>query len=497
VFPLSSHTCLGGWDGGSDQLGGADIGSVNAPPHRLLRNQKERSCLFRHVCFDAKKGVWTYFAPPGEFRAVGRFAAGVDIWARGDFSRASHFSVDQHFVVHRGVPSDRVRYLDAPVLIKIAALAPANFGHFLGNAMFPAFEAAWRFYGARSLHMRYQLLLAGFNQTHLSRKMLHRCLEWARQEEGSKRRLNHASARGMGNPRTRARRQRLQEQGERLHRRRLSAMSVGVGGKAGEAGRRLGSLNSTSPTTSTLTHSEAAHNRRLRLRAATERCSLHTRLVNKFATELIPGLSEFPLLWEGSLSDKLGIHTSGTPNVSAHPDEDVSDVRWLCARSFIVGTGDFGFSTVHQLLNGTRRRPPKLLWGDFIRRIIERLDPERPSESSEAWTLPQPGRRCAASGPNVHTLSSHTCTHFLGIHGVDARHLSSAPHPLCTRACSVALLVVKHGRRAMHSKAYGPLHSHMESVLKVRTQIFEPATMRVADQIKTMGRGAIAITPDG
>jgi hypothetical protein len=58
-------------------------------------------------------------------------------------------------------------YIDAPLLIKVAALAPANFGHFLGNAMFPAFEAAWRFFGIQSLEMNYQLLFAGVNQVRL------------------------------------------------------------------------------------------------------------------------------------------------------------------------------------------------------------------------------------------------------------------------------------------------------------------------------------------
>ena len=101
----SSHFCLGGWDPGVDLRNGADIGTVDVAAGRLAANQKERSCLFRHVCFDKQQGGWHYFAPKGEFRARRSFSSGVDIWARGDFGRASGFSVDHRFTVHHnGVP---------------------------------------------------------------------------------------------------------------------------------------------------------------------------------------------------------------------------------------------------------------------------------------------------------------------------------------------------------------------------------------------------------
>ncbi|KAL1503134.1 hypothetical protein AB1Y20_011196 [Prymnesium parvum] len=356
----SSHRCLGAWDGGSEWHGGADLGTVDAPRHRLLRNQKERSCLFHHVCFDRRRRGWAYFARPAEFSSARSFPTGVDIWARGDFARAAALSVDHSFAVHRGGVPSRGAYFSAPLLIKVAALAPANFGHFLGNAMFPAFEAAWRFFGAASLEMRYQLLLAGANQS-----------------EGS-RRAQQCAGRGAEEARRGA-------------------------GRGGGAAR--------------------------------QRCASHARLVGKFAAELLPGLSDFPLLWEGALADG-------------------SEERWVCARSFIVGTGDFGFSTVHRLLNGTRRRPPKLLWGDFIGRIIRRLDPSRPSDARVQWGARRSERRCA-------------------------------------------LLVVKHGRRAVLSSAYDPLRTHLEATLGIPTHAFEPAALPVAEQVRIVGRGAVAFTPDG
>lgn len=195
-------------------------------------------------------------------------------------------------------------------------------------------------------------------------------------------------------------------------------------------------------------------------RAGAERCASHARAVHKFATELLPGLSDFPLLWEGSLAGR-ATAAAGTP--------------WLCARSLIVGTGDFGFSTVHQLLNGTRRRPPKLLWSDFITHLIARLDGTRPSRLSDSSGLP---RRCALSTAASSRRTWVTLVSLMLIH-------------------SLALVVAKHGRRAVLSSQYEPLRAHVQTRLKIPTQLFEPGSMSVVDQIRLVGRASISLTPDG
>ena len=140
---FSSHHCLGG--ASSEE---ADLGSVDAPWSRVVRNQKERTCQFTNVCFDGQRQGWSYFADTSEF--VGsrkRFSAGLDVWARGDFGFARAgppASEDISFRLHRRPLPARARFLDAPLHVLIAPLAPSNFGHFLGNALYPAFAAAWQ-----------------------------------------------------------------------------------------------------------------------------------------------------------------------------------------------------------------------------------------------------------------------------------------------------------------------------------------------------------------
>ena len=114
---------------------------------------------------DSKPAGWTYFAHPDEFVGLDAFAAGVDVWARGDFGGNGNRSVDHTFRVrHASVPA-HAEYLQTPTIIKVAPLAPANFGHFLGNALYPAFVAAWRLFGARAASTPLQVLFAGVNQT--------------------------------------------------------------------------------------------------------------------------------------------------------------------------------------------------------------------------------------------------------------------------------------------------------------------------------------------
>ena len=182
----SDHRCLGAPDAGLD-IGGVDFGGSQT--RRLHRNQKERTCIFHNVCYDgalvdSKPAGWTYFAHPDEFVGLDAFAAGVDVWARGDFGGNGNRSVDHTFRVrHASVPA-HAEYLQTPTIIKVAPLAPANFGHFLGNALYPAFVAAWRLFGARAASTPLQVLFAGVNQTDI-RAMARRCERW-RAEGGAR-----------------------------------------------------------------------------------------------------------------------------------------------------------------------------------------------------------------------------------------------------------------------------------------------------------------------
>ena len=185
--PYSSHVCLGGWDAGADADGRADLGSVDAPWARLVRNQKERTCLFRNVCFDGKSSGsgsvgWTYYAQPHEFTGARRFRAGVDIWARGDFARMGEVSEDHTFALLRSAVPEHASWLPTHTVVKLAPLAPSNFGHFLGNALYPAFVAAWRMFGETTKALPLQLLLVGPNQTD-PRSMRARCLRWAQHQQ--------------------------------------------------------------------------------------------------------------------------------------------------------------------------------------------------------------------------------------------------------------------------------------------------------------------------
>ena len=176
---FSSHHCLGG--ASSEE---ADLGSVDAPWSRIVRNQKERTCQFTNVCFDGQRQGWSYFADASEF--VGsrkRFSAGLDVWGRGDFGFARAgppASEDMSFRLHRRPLPARARFLDAPLHVLIAPLAPSNFGHFMGNALYPAFAAAWRLFGASSTRLDYQLIFVGPNQTDLA-SMRRRCERWGQQ----------------------------------------------------------------------------------------------------------------------------------------------------------------------------------------------------------------------------------------------------------------------------------------------------------------------------
>lgn len=175
-MPYSSHHCLGGWAIGINPASlGADLGSVDAPLPHLIRNQKERTCLFRRVCVLPRQG-WTYFADDhSEFAQVrNRFRAVLDVSARGNFAQSDERSVDHSFALRRGVPVPaNGPWLRTHTLVKVAALAPANLGHFLGNGLYPAFVASWRLAGENARVQSVQLMLAGHNQSDANSQCRH------------------------------------------------------------------------------------------------------------------------------------------------------------------------------------------------------------------------------------------------------------------------------------------------------------------------------------
>lgn len=155
----------------------ADLGSLDAPLDQLARNQHERGCTFRNVCF-TPSGDWNYYAPPGEFEETTTLHAAVDVWSRGGFGRGLPPKDRVLRVIHADVP-ETAGWLATPTLVHISLFAPSNFGHFLGNGLFPAFQSVWRLLGgAAARDPSMQLLFAGPNQTdvHHAYRQRQRCL---------------------------------------------------------------------------------------------------------------------------------------------------------------------------------------------------------------------------------------------------------------------------------------------------------------------------------
>jgi hypothetical protein len=360
---FSTHHCLGGWDGRPDATGvGVDLGSLDRGG--LHRNQKERTCLFSNVCFDRRgPGTWVYFATDDEFVGAQRVHAGVDVWARGDFAHSGSSAVDHTFELRRSALPLHAEWLETTTLIKLAVLAPSNFGHLLGNGLYPAFVAAWRFFGERARTLPVQLLFVGNNQTDVP-SMLPRCLRWAGASEQTQ----------------------------------------------------------PSPTIN---------------ERAVAQCTQRAALVSKFVQQLLPGLTDVPLLWENVLR-KTARHRSPS--------------ALLCAHQLIVGTGDLGFSTVHHLANSSiRRRPPQPLWGTFIDHMLRRFD-------------------------------------RLGIGGLEQTTMTGPRR---------AVLIVKHGRRALHSDGYAQLRLDMERGLGLAVDAIDVANMPLREQLTHVRRSAVGVTPDG
>lgn len=175
----SAHHCLGGWDPVSPTQS-VDLGSVDAPWSQLSRNQYERGCLFRNICFTGS-GDWNYYASPGEFLEAETLRAGVDVLSRGGFGRDLP-PRDRIFRVIHGVLPEAAGWLTTPTLVHVSLFAPSNIGHFLGNGLFPAFHAVWRLLGATvATQPSMQLLFGGPNQTDLGymRRQRQRCVREA------------------------------------------------------------------------------------------------------------------------------------------------------------------------------------------------------------------------------------------------------------------------------------------------------------------------------
>ena len=304
----SSHHCIGGWDSGVDGIGRADLGSVDISPVRLARNQKERSCLFRNVCFDSReRHRWVYFAKEDEFIGKTRVRAGVDVSARGGFGGNADVSEDHSFTVRRTSLPSSAQWFDAPTVVKLKGLAPTNFGHFLGNALYPAFQLMWRFFGEHAKTMPLQLLLVGHNQSNPD-ELRSRCARGA--EQVRRRAVAGKDARRRGSVRARGK----------------GYVSLS---------RRLDDV--TWPIDRGTNNSEAHHlpsgaagkgaldSRFVVLRRCESLAAERAAAVRRFVSELLPGLCSTALLWEHSLP---ALARARSPN------------GLFCTRRLAVGTGD-------------------------------------------------------------------------------------------------------------------------------------------------------------
>ena len=393
----SSHRCIGGWDVGVDASStGTDLESVDAPFARLARNQKERTCLFRQVCFS--NGSWVYFAKGDEFRGQSRAQGGIDIWARGDFGHQADFSVDHTFALRHSPLPANVQWIGTPTVVKLAALAPGNFGHLLGNALYPAFVAVWRLFGERAVDLPVQLLFAGHNQADPAR-VLQKC------------------------------------------------------------GRKWASQTAVSP-------------------AAVAHCYSHASLVSKFVRQLLAGVADAPLLWEEELAQTSRRRPGGL----------------VCARQLIVGTGDLGFSTIHRLANSSlRRRPAQPLWGVFIDRLLKRLDQIDDSPSSHVAATSH-----GSSGQLARAARLAWATHARpgGRMPMDGSASSGPPSSSGSQPLG-AVLIVKHGRRALLREEYAALQLQIERVLGMAVLAIDAGRMPLRLQFAHIRRAAIGISNDG
>ena len=458
---FSSHRCLGSTD-----IDEPDLSSVDAPWPRVLRNQKERTCVFENVCFDVRGDGWTYYADQHEFSTSSRrrtFRAGIDVWARGNFGRQGLVSEDLTFKVQRRPIPPRAAYLDAPLHVLVAPLAPSNFGHFLGNALFPAFAAIWRMFGAAATALDYQLIFHGPNQTDLQ-QMRRRCARW----EG--RGVREAAAkRGHGGG------------GGRAGGRR------GRGGRTGRAGRRLAAMPPQSDPSSDSAAAAAVNN------VSEARCAEHTRLVAKFVAGLLPGLSRHAALWSGSLGavarqqQRSGSSRGSSGGGDGGDGSGGAGGGLLCARQLVAGTGELGFSTVHRLLNGTRRRVAPLLWGDFIEVMLQRFAATTTAAGpprARATTLPLPMPVPAPGG-------------MAGAAGAGGGEAEAAAAAGGSSALEV-LLLRKVGRRAPTALGYRALGGLLRAAAAPwRVSDVDPSLLTVRQQLEIVSRSPLAVTPDG
>lgn len=202
----------------------------------------------------------------------------------------------------------------------------------------------------------------------------------------------------------------------------------------------------------------------MRSRAAA-RCASQAALVSKFLTQLSPGLSHAPPIWEESLLSAAARANGGM----------------LCARQLIVGTGDLSFSTVHRLANSSnRRRPPQPLWGVFIEHMLRRLD-----ALGMGGLVTSPDRWSRAVTSQAARLAG------TGVSAGDTPGHGAALRP------NAAVLIVKHGRRALGREWYAPLQTEMHAVLGVPVTALDVARVPLRLQLSYVRRAAIGVTPDG
>ena len=147
-----------------------------------------------------------------------------------------------------------------------------------------------------------------------------------------------------------------------------------------------------------------------------------------------------------------------------------------------MGTGDLGFSTVHRLANlSTRRRPPQPLWGVFIDNLLHRLD-DRLS-----------ARKMAAR--SVKLLQLHA-SQLARVARAPSRSVRGACDNACTHARG-AVMVVKHGRRALLAQDYALLQARAERALGAAVVAIDAGKTPLRLQLSHTRRAAIGISPDG
>jgi hypothetical protein len=183
-------------------------------------------------------------------------------------------------------------------------------------------------------------------------------------------------------------------------------------------------------------------------------------------------------------------HLPDTLTVLAHPRAPLVARRQararvggrLCVRRLIVGTGDLGFSTVHRLANLTaRRRPAQPLWGVFIDKLLRRLDDRTTAH--------------LVTGRDVKLMQLHA-TRLARTARSPRHYVHGAGHAGCMHLPG-AVMVVKHGRRALLPTEYAPLLARAERSLGAAVVALDAGRTPLRLQLAHTRRAAVGISPDG